>query len=207
MVSVERLRSILIFLVSNFGPLLGFYVAHHFWGLKIAIGVSLFITLVEVARFKFKRQQIPRFLLFSSAIAVVFGILDLTLREAFFFKFEACLVNIIFALYFGASLLRGKPLVQEFAEQQGRIDQEDSEDKTYFFRCLTCLWCVYFVLKAIAYLWINLSSSVGHALLLRIFVGNISLAVMMFVSIGLARPIWRMLLRLKLMPSTRDNSL
>ncbi|MBK7962665.1 MAG: hypothetical protein IPK04_16610 [Bdellovibrionales bacterium] len=110
------------------------------------------------------------------------------------------------ALFFGITLFQPKPLIQQFAEQQGRTLKEQSIDKTFFFRLLTMVWTFYFILKAILYLWINLNSDLEQGLIVRTIIGNVSFGTMLFVSIGLARPIWNLLVKLKVMPSARSQN-
>ncbi len=138
---------------------------------------------------------------------MVFGVIDFIIQEPIFFKFEAAIINILFALFFGFSLYRSKPIVQEIAEHQGRVDSVDSADKTFFFRFLTYTWVIYFVVKAIVLTWINLNHSLNQSLLLRVLIGNGSFALMILASIGLAEPLWNLMTRLRWLPSARSNKL
>ena len=199
----SRLTKLFQFALTNFGPLIAFYSLNHFIGLKVAIAGACLVTLGEAIRFKLRKETPTPFFKFSAVMALCFGVLDLIMVHPFFFKFEASIANLFFAGFFGLSLMREKPLIQEFAEQQGRVDGVTTPDHTFFFRFLTLLWIVYFVGKAVVYLWVYFNHSVEQGLILRALIGNVSLAVMLFISIGLSRPIWAVLLRLRLMPSTR----
>lgn len=203
---MEKLKGVAIFLYKNFGPLIVFYIANHFWGLKTAILVSLVFTVIEVVQLKASKKEITTFFKFSVAMALVFGVLDLTLENAFFYKIEASITNLFTAFFFGITLFQPKPLIQQFAEQQGRTSKDQSEDKTFFFRLLTMVWTFYFIIKATIYLWINLNSDVEQGLIVRAIIGNVSFGIMLFVSIGLARPIWNLLVQLKVMPSARKSN-
>jgi intracellular septation protein A len=200
---MEKIKGIALFLYKNFGPLIVFYVANHFWGLKTAIAVSLVFTVAEIIHYKIAKKEITTFFKFSVVMTFVFGALDLTLENAFFYKIEATVTNLFTAFFFGITLIQPKPLIQQFAEQQGRTSKDQSVDKTFFFRLLTMVWTFYFVLKAALYLWINLNSDIEQGLIVRTIIGNVSFAIMLFVSIGLARPIWNLLVKLKWMPSSR----
>ena len=204
---MDKIKGIANFLYKNFGPLVVFYIANHIWGLKTATFVSLVFTVIEVIQLKAAKKEITAFFKFSAAMALLFGVLDLTLENAFFYKIEASITNLFTAFFFGITLFQNKPLIQQFAEQQGRTSKDQSEDKTYFFRLLTIVWTIYFVIKAAIYLWINLNSDVEQGLIIRSIVGNVSFGILLFVSIGLARPIWNLLMRLKVMPSTRKSHL
>lgn len=202
---MERIKDIGLFLYKNFGPLIVFYIANHFWGLKSAIAFALIFTVAEIIHYKIAEKEITTFFKFSLTMTFIFGILDLTLDNAFFYKIEATVTNLFTAILFGITLFQPTPLVQQFAEQQGRTSKDQSMDKTFFFRLLTFVWTIYFIVKAALYLWINLNSDVEQGIIVRAVVGNISLAIMLFVSIGLARPIWNLMVRLKIMPSARTQ--
>lgn len=200
---MEKIKNLANYLITNFGPTLAFYLVNHFYGLRAAIATGLLVTIVEIIRFKFLQEKMSLFFIFSTTITLLFGILDLTVKAPVFLKFEAGLSNLVFALFFASTLFQKKSIVQEFAEQQGRIDDQESEDKTFFFRFMTVLWSLYFLCKAIVFTLININNSIETGFLLRVLIGNISFAVMLFISIGLSRSIWRLLSRIGIMPSSR----
>ena len=134
---------------------------------------------------------------------LLFGIADLFIKEPFFFKFEATLTNLFFALFFALSLLKDKPIVQEFAEMQKKTSNEQTPDKLYFFQFFTIWWSVYFVIKAAFYLWLNFNTTLDDALIIRMLVGKVSLWLMMFISIGMPQYIWKVLEFLKMFPSQK----
>jgi len=203
-IDVKKLKATVRLIIANFGPLIGFYVANRFLGLKAAIAATLLITLAELLRVKIKRQKMTLFFTFSSVIALTFGIIDFSMESPVLLKFEAGVINLLFAGFFAASLLREKSIIEELAEQQGRIEAISSADKTFFFRALTAAWIIYFLAKAAAYTWIGFNSTLEQGMLLRALIGNLSMAAMFFISIGLARPLWRAMLTLRLMPSTKS---
>ena len=199
----DRVESITTFILANFGPLIGFYLANYFWGLKAAVSVSMVLAIAEFFLLRSKNKKISVFFYFSSAIVVLFGLADLIIEEPFFIKFEATLTNLFFAIFFGMSLFKEKSIVQEFAEAKNRTSEEQSEDKSYFFRLFTAVWCLYFVIKAVFYLWLNFNMSLNEGLILRMIIGKMSFWVMMFISIGLPAQVWKILEKFKLFPSQK----
>lgn len=200
---MEKIKKIAVFVYQNFGPLVAFAMANRVWGLKAAIMVSVGVTVAEIVHYRVAKKELSQFFKFSAAIAVLFGALDLYLDNAFFFKIEATITNLMTAFFFGITLFQDKPLIQQFTEQQGRTSTETSDDKTFFFQFLTLIWTLYFIAKAIIYLWINFNTTTEDALILRMLVGNASFAVMLFISIGLSRPLWNVMQKWKLLPSAR----
>lgn len=200
---MNRVKSLITFIFSNFGPMIGFYFVNQFWGFKAGIIVSFFLIIAEFLWLKFKKQNINSFFYASSAMILIFGVIDLNVQEPLFFKFEATLTNLYFAILFGMSLFKDKSIVQEFAETQKRTSTEQSEDKNFFFKMFTVFWCVYFVAKAVLYLWLNFNTSLDDGLIIRIIFGKVSFWVMMFISVGIPRQIWKILEKFKLFPSQR----
>lgn len=200
------MKALLIYAITNFGPLLAFYLVNNVFGLKAAISASLLVIVLEVVHFRIKKEKLSAFFLFSSTIAILFGIVDLTMSNPTMFKYEAGTINILFAAFFLGSLLKEKSIVQEIAEQQGRTQKNTSIDKSFFFKILTAIWSAYFLLKAICYTWINLNNSLEYGMVLRFLIGNISLTVMIFLSVYTARSFWRLLEKFKLLPSLRQNT-
>ncbi len=202
-----NLDKLVKFIFSNFGPLIGFYFINQFWGFKAATVISCGIVVMEYAYLKFRREPISSFFYFSSAIIIIFGVADLSFKEPFFFKFEAFLTNLFFAVFFGMSIFKQKSIIQEFAESQKRTSLEQSQDKQFFFKLLTSFWTVYFILKGGFYLWINFSTSLNETLLIRMVVGKMSFWVMMILTVGLSKQIWKWVERFEMFPSQRLNQL
>ena len=139
----------------------------------------------------------------STGVIVIFGILDLVVQTPIFFKLEAAITNVLFAVFFGLSVLKEKSIVQEFAVNQGRVSTESSEDKKFFFDCFTWFWTIYFLTKAIIYLWLNFKIQFEDAMILRLFIGKISLWAMIGISTLLPRQIWGLLEKAQAFPSQR----
>ncbi len=200
---IDRIKNTTRFLISNFGPLIGFYFVNHFWGFQMGVVVSIALVIIEFIWLKLKKLEIGRFFYFSSAMILCFGIADLVIQAPFFIKYEASITNLIFAVFFGSSLFKEKSIIQEIAESQGRTSTESSVDKIFFFKLFTLFWCLYFVGKAAFYLWLNSVSTLEEGMIIRLIVGKLSFWMMMFISIGLPRKIWKLFERLKIFPSQR----
>lgn len=197
------MSNLLKFLFLNFGPLIGFYVINQFWGFKAGILASIVLVIAEYIWLKWKKQKIAIFFYFSSGVISFFGAADLFLQEAYLMKYEASLTNLLFAVFFGISLFKEKSIVQEFAETQGRTSAETSIDKSYFFKVFTAAWTLYFLIKAVFYLWLSSRISMNEGFIVRMFVGKVSFWIMMFFSIGIPKQIWGLMERLRLFPSQR----
>lgn len=192
-------------LLINFGVLILFKLTKHFWGLQWAIGVSMVYAVAEIAWLKTRKQAITPFMLFSLVVVLVFGALDLWLANEFFMKLESGIMNLIMAGVFGISLFREKSVVEELAEHQGRISKEKTPDKTFFFRLITSIWFLYYILRAVGFTWMNFVMPDGESFILKTLLGTASFYVLLAASIGLSGQLWNLLLKLRLMPSTRQK--
>ena len=196
-------KKILSFLISNFGPLIGFYLVNLFWGFQTAVVVSIGLAAAEYVWLKLNKRKIDAFFYFSSGIIVVFGLLDLYIETPFFFKLESSITNLFFAAFFGLSVFNEKSITQIFAENQNRTTADNSDDKRFFFACFTLFWAFYFLVKALVYLWLNFNLEFENAMILRLILGKGSLWVMLGISILLPKQIWALMEKARLFPSQR----
>jgi len=181
---MEKVRSTLKFLLMNFGPLIVFYVANHFFGLKMAIGISLVFTIAEVIYQKIKNEPITPFFLFSAIMSIVFGLVDLYLPHAVFFNYEAAFTNMITGIFFVIGAFGKKPLIQEFAEKRQKFERPSAPDLVYFFRIFTLVWATYFFVKAGLYVWLaQLPISTEEKMAIRGTAGGASFYAMLAISI------------------------
>ena len=193
------------FVFLNFGPLLVFYAANHFYGLKVAVLVSVIWTVGEILFKVVQKLPVSPFFLFTAAVVVIFGLVDLYLQQSVLFKFEAALSSMMMGVFFAASLFGGKPIIREIAEAQGRIAKELSPDGEYYFRFLTQAWSFSFFAKAAFYVWVALNYSLEQGLVIRGIVGSATTYGLMFVSIFGAKQIKGLLAQLGLLPSSQDG--
>lgn len=192
-------------ILLNFGALILFQLTKHFLELKWAIAISMVYAVAEILWLKSRGRKISPFMLFSLGVVLAFGGLDLWLANEFFMKLESGLMNLMMAGVFGISLFREKSVVEELAESQGRISSEKSPDKTFFFRVITTIWFLYYILRAVLFTWMNFTITGGESLIIKTLFGTASFYVLLAASIGLSRQLWHLLLKLRLMPSTRQK--
>ena len=157
--------------------------------------------MAEIAIYKVKKKPISIFFLYSAAITVLFGGIDLYLKESVLFKYEATISNILVGCFFASTLLGKKPIIQEFAEAQGRISKELSLDGQFYFKFITLIWSVYFWLKAAIYAWLASRVSIGEGFLIRTLIGSASFYALLAISIFGYKFFHRILKKLKLLPS------
>lgn len=177
---MKRLRTFLIWLVQNFGPLIVFLIAKSLAGLKPAILVTIIWSIAEAAYVvAWKRQKPTHFFYFSVGTTLLFSLIDLYSDNPFLFRYEVVLTNILTGVYFGATVFIGKPLIQEFAEKAQNESIERPGAKIYL-RYLTVAWSGYFFVKAGIYFYLaNSTLSIEQVTAIRSALGPISFGAML----------------------------
>lgn len=200
---MSKAFGLLRFLSSNFGPILAFYIGNHFWGIRAGVVATVIWTVSEIGINLVNKKPTSTFFKFSAVIAIAFGLVDLYLQQTIFFKYEAALSNVMVGCFFAASLLGEKPVIQEFAEAQGRIEKKLSPDGEYYFKFLTVVWSLYSFLKAGFYAWVAANYNLEEGLAFRLIVGNVTFYALLLVSIFGSKQIRFLLGKLKMLPSSK----
>jgi uncharacterized membrane protein len=183
---MNALKRLISFAYDNFGPILIYAGLHRAYGARVAVIGSLAFAAVEIAIKLRRGTPFTGFFKFTVAITAVFGILDLTLTDATFGRFESVLTNLVTAGYFGMTLRGPRSFIQEWAEKKRG---SPLTDPNAILRCqmLTVVWTAYFVLKAGFYTWANLHYSWEQAMVLRSVVGTASFYALLGWSIFFGR--------------------
>ena len=196
---MPRLLAVLRFALAEFGPLIVFWTLAATLGVKPAILGSILFIVVDAAWRGAKRLKFTRLYLLTSALTLVFGLVDLASTSPFMLKYEAVITNAATGLAFVAGALGEKPIIQEVAEQRGETFVATREVRA-FFRIFTLVWAAYFFLKAGAYFWMAWTLPMLEAMALRSVAGGASLGLMIAVSATQGRRLFFLCRRLGLLP-------
>jgi intracellular septation protein A len=196
---MSRLLAVARFGLAEFGPLLVFWALAATLGVKPAILNSILFIAADAAWRRVKRLAFTRLYLLTSALTLVFGLVDLASTSPFMLKYEAVITNAATGLAFVAGDMGEKPIIQEVAEQRGETFVATEEVRA-FFRLFTLVWAAYFVLKAAAYLWMAWTLPMLEAMALRSVGGGVSLGLMIAVSVTQGRRLFFLCRRLGLLP-------
>jgi intracellular septation protein A len=200
---MEKINKLAKFVFKNFGPILVFYIANYFFGLKIAVVASIIWTVGEIIFSIIRKQPLSLFFKFSALITIIFGLIDLYLQQTLLFRFEAALSNIMIGIFFALSLWGEKPIIREFAEAQGRISSHLNSEDDYYFKFLTVIWSIYMFVKAGFYFWVATAYSLAEGLAIRATFGNATFYGLLAISIFGSKQIKAVLAKLRLLPSAR----
>jgi intracellular septation protein A len=197
-VVIRSLFGFLRFVFLEFGALIVFFVVLYSAGIKAAIAATVAFILLDGA-YRWRRKiPVTRIYLLTSALAVVFGGIDLLATNPFMIKYEAVITNVATGIFFAAGARGEKSLIQEVAEKRNTFP--DRADIRQFFRLFTLFWAAYFFVKAAVYLWLGMIFPLEQALALRAVLGGVSLACMFGISIFLGRPLFFLCRWLGLLP-------
>ena len=130
--------------VTDFGPLLIFFVIYfkNENNLKIAIPPFIVATLVALIVIYFLEKRIPMVPLVSGILITLFGGLTLYFDNKIFFYMKPTIINILFAIVlFSGKYFTKKPLLKLFF--QNAIDLQDEGWKKLNIR-----WIYFFIFVA-----------------------------------------------------------
>jgi intracellular septation protein A len=186
----RQIIKFLIFAAENLGPLIVYLVLSHFYSLKVAIAGTVGYTIVDVARRLWFKVAIPKLYWISGGMTVGFGIVDLLAKTPFMLRFEVVISNLITAVIFFMGA-RGKvSMIQEMVEQKRGAPFVNRPDLQRFFFYITLLWAIYFLIKAVFYLWVGLAYSLNVVMEVRAIFGNITLGLMIALTATQSRRIY-----------------
>ena len=135
----------LIKFITDFGPLLIFFVVYfnNENNLKIAIPPFIVATIIALAIVYFLEKKIPMVPLASGILITFFGGLTLYFDNKIFFYMKPTIINILFAaiLFFGKYFTE-KPLLKIFFQTAINLENEG-------WKKLNDRWIVFFLFVAI----------------------------------------------------------
>jgi intracellular septation protein A len=101
----------------DFGGMIVFYALLYTLGLKAAIGGTILFVIADAIRRHRSGLGFPRIYVLTSALALVFGAIDLLAATPFMIQWEAVITSLFLAGMFGLGA-RGKSMLQELVEQR-----------------------------------------------------------------------------------------
>jgi len=135
----------IIKLLTDFGPLLVFFVIYfnNNQNLKIAIPPFILATLISLFIIYILEKKIPMVPLASGILITLFGGLTIYFDNKVFFYMKPTIINLLFAgiLFFGKFFTK-KPLLKIFFQNALNLEDEGWEKLNY-------RWILFFILVAI----------------------------------------------------------
>ena len=135
----------LIKFLTDFGPLLIFFLIYYSSEQKLEAAIPPFIiaTLIALAVVYLLEKKIPMVPLFGGVLITLFGGLTLYFDNKIFFYMKPTIINIMFAgaLFFGKYFTQ-KPILQVFFQNTLKLEDQG-------WKILSSRWIYFFILVAI----------------------------------------------------------
>ncbi len=135
----------LIKFLTDFGPLLIFFLIYYNSGQKLEAAIPPFIiaTLIALAVVYLLEKKIPMVPLFGGVLITLFGGLTLYFDNKIFFYMKPTIINLMFAgaLFFGKYFTQ-KPILQVFFQNTLKLEDQG-------WKILSSRWIYFFILVAI----------------------------------------------------------
>ena len=151
----------LIKLLTDFGPLLIFFIIYFKYERDLMVAIPPFViaTLVALVVVYFLEKKIPMVPLTSGIIITLFGGLTLYFDNKIFFYMKPTIVNLLFAtvLFFGKYFTQ-KPLLKVFFKNALNLEDEGWKKLNY---CWICFFIFVAILNEIVWrtqsevFWVN----------------------------------------------------
>lgn len=129
--------------LTEFGPLVAFFVANMTMGIMIATGVLVALTVVAVSYAWLVEKRVPVMPLIGAVMVSIFGGLTLILDDTFFLKIKPTVVSLLFAAALAFGLVSGRNVLKQAFGSFMELDAAG-------WRNLTLYWMVTFVVMAAA---------------------------------------------------------
>ncbi|MEN3929541.1 septation protein A [Microvirga sp. W0021] len=129
-------------LVLEMGPLVAFFVIYSKFGLHMAIGAFIPLTIAALVVYYFLQGKLPTMPLVSGVIVIFFGGLTLIFDNDTFFKMKPTIVSGIFGVVLLYGYYSGKQLLKIVFDNAFSLDDEG-------WRILTFRWAIFFIVLAV----------------------------------------------------------
>lgn len=135
-------------LLFDFLPIVAFFIAYKFFGIYIATGVAIAISLLQVAGYWIKYRQLSSLQLISLGTIVIFGGATLLLHDELIIKWKPSVLYWILAIVFlGSQFLGKKPFVQHLMESSITLSKNE-------WLNLNLSWVIFFTVMGIVNLYV-----------------------------------------------------
>src|SRR5471032_2194109 len=129
--------------LTEFAPLLAFFVAYYLRGLYVATAVLMVAMLVLLAVDWLRTRRIPAMHTVSTVLVVVFGSATLLLHNKLFIQWKPTVFFWLASLAFlGSFWIGDRPLVQRFL---GAALGGETQVEASVWRRLNWLWIVFYI--------------------------------------------------------------
>ncbi len=129
--------------ISDFGPLLIFFIFYKKYGMQEAILPLIIATIIATILLYIVEKKIPKVPIIGAIIVTIFGALTLYFDNKTFFYMKPTIVNVIFALVLiGGKFLLNKNFLKSMLENSIQLEEKGWE-------LLNQRWIIFFIFLAL----------------------------------------------------------
>ena len=181
--SLRNLWTVLEFVLKNFATPIAFFVVFEGYGAKPAIAMAIGVTFIQLFAHWILELSLSPFFLVASGFTVALGSIDLVIASPQFYRLEPFAQNFVMSVMFASTLFTKMPMVAWFAAAlpekiRPNVSVTDPAGRRYF-RQVTFVWSIYFVLKSFFFLYLAFQVDLGRLVILRSVIGGVTLAMML----------------------------
>jgi len=135
-------------LLFDFLPIVIFFIAYKFYGIYVATGAAIGISLIQVVIHWVRHRHVPTLQWVSLLLLIVLGGGTLLLHNEMLIKWKPTALNWAFAIAFlGTQLFSKKPLIQRLMEKNISLPQT-------VWTTLNLSWTLFFIIMGAANLFV-----------------------------------------------------
>lgn len=156
-------RAFLITLESTIMPLAAFYLALTFAGTRVAILAGLAWSYAAILRRVMKSDGVPAVLLLGTLLVTLRAVIAFATGSAFLYLLQPTLSTFVIAGVFLMSVPMGRPVTARLADDFcGLPEALHAHPRMQdFFRRISLLWGLVYLVNGAATLWLLLHNGVG----------------------------------------------
>lgn len=167
-------------MVTEYGPLLAFFVANFTLGIMPATGILIGTTIVAVIVSYFSERRVPWLAIVGAVLVGAFGGMALIFEDAFFLKIKPTVASLLFALGLGVGLLLKRHFLKMMLGSVIEMDDRGWGQLTLYWIGVFCVLAAanewawralstdgWVTFKAFGLTGISLVASLGSAVILK----------------------------------------
>ena len=125
--------------LTEYGPLILFFVANYIWGIMPATAVLVAATVVATAYTVYAERRIPWMPVIGAVLVSIFGGLALVFDDSFFLKIKPTVATLLIAAGLGIGLLFRKYFLRTILAGVLELDETAWRNLTIYWICAFCI--------------------------------------------------------------------
>lgn len=123
----------MIKLLSEFGPLIAFFVGYKLGGIQAATLYMIIVGVISALLFYIVNKHIPKFSLISTSILLLSGSITLLTGNPVFIKVKPTILYFVFGSLFLITALKNRPLLKYMLETTIKMENKAWNKLSYRF--------------------------------------------------------------------------